>query len=130
MPKKKSLNLPLHAGANPYLFKYARDLRKRQTDAERIVWEMLRDRKFQNLKFRRQHPIFDFVADFYCHSLKLIVEIDGGYHDLPEQAIYDQERDKHFEEYSYNVIRFPNKDVLFDLKSVRRRLREYIVVIS
>jgi very-short-patch-repair endonuclease len=130
MPKKKSLNLPLHAGANPYLFKYAKDLRKRQTDAEKIVWEMLRDRRFQNLKFRRQHPIFDFVADFYCHSLKLIVEIDGGYHDLPEQVRYDQERDQYFEEYSYNVMRFPNKDVLFDLKSVRKRLREYIMVIS
>ncbi|WP_340105382.1 endonuclease domain-containing protein [Rhodohalobacter sp. 8-1] len=130
MPKNKPTYFPLHAGANPQLFKFARDLRKRQTDAEKIVWEILRDRRFQNLKFRRQHPIFNFVADFYCHSLKLIVEIDGGYHDLPEQIAYDQERDQYFKEYSYNVIRFLNKDVLFDLRSVRKRLRKYIMVIS
>lgn len=130
MPKRDPSNLPLHAGASPYLFKNAKDLRKRQTDAEKIIWEMLRDRRFQNLKFRRQHPIFNFVADFCCHSLKLIVEIDGGYHDLPEQIVYDQERDRYFEDYSYHVIRFSNKDALFDLKAVKRRLREYIMDIS
>lgn len=91
---------------------------------------MLRDRRFHNLKFRRQHPIFDFVADFYCHSLKLIVEIDSGYHDLPEQVVCDQERDQYFEDYSYKVIRFRNEDVLFELDSVKKRLREYIVGIS
>lgn len=130
MPKDKPSGLPLHAGAGPHLFKYARELRKRQTAAERIVWEMLRDRRFHNLKFRRQHPIFDFIADFYCHNLNLIVEIDGGYHDLPKQVVYDQERDQYFEDYSYNVIRFPNKDVLVDLESVKNRLRKYIMVIS
>lgn len=130
MTKRKPPDLPLHAGASPHLFKYARDLRQRQTDAEKIVWEMLRDRRFQNLKFRRQHPIFHFVADFYCHSLKLIVEVDGGHHDLPEQMVSDQERDQYFEDYSYHVIRLPNKDVLFDLQSVKKRLREYIIAIS
>lgn len=50
------------------------------TAAEKALWEQLRARRFLNLKFRRQHPIFDFIADFYCHEHKLIVEVDGKYH--------------------------------------------------
>jgi len=130
MPKERPPGFPLHAGASPHLFEHARVLRKKQTAAEKMVWEILRDRRFLNLKFRRQHPIFDFVADFYCHKLKLVVEIDGGYHGLPGQIIYDRERDLYFEDYSYNAIRFSNKNVLSDLQSVRRRLRDFIRIIS
>ncbi|MCB1579577.1 MAG: endonuclease domain-containing protein, partial [Alphaproteobacteria bacterium] len=74
--------------------KTARTLRKNQTDAEKLLWSKLRNRQFENLKFRRQHPVPPYVADFYCEDLKLIVEIDGGQH-TPEK---DRERQKYIED--------------------------------
>lgn len=58
----------------------AKVLRGKMTPAEKLLWEELRGKKFMGLKFRRQHPVLVYIADFYCHSIKLIIEIDGGYH--------------------------------------------------
>ena len=62
----------------PNILKNARNLRKNLTDAEQLLWRLLRDRLFANKKFRRQHPVGRYILDFYCHELKLAIEVDGG----------------------------------------------------
>jgi very-short-patch-repair endonuclease len=76
----------LHKGAGGDVFWYARTNRKGMTEAERILWFALRGRRLLGFKFRRQHPIDDFIADFYCHEKKLLIELDGGYHQEKGQA--------------------------------------------
>lgn len=76
-------------GATESSFSEAQFLRKNETETEKILWENLRDNQLQGFKFRRQHPISLYIADFYCHKLKLIIEIDGGYHDSSEQVQKD-----------------------------------------
>ncbi|MGB5942269.1 MAG: DUF559 domain-containing protein [Leeuwenhoekiella sp.] len=90
----------------------ARHLRQEQTEAEKELWGLLRNRKFLNLKFRRQHPLKDYIVDFYCLELGLIIELDGGYHNNPEQKEKDNLRDLHFKALGYWVLRFKN-DVVF-----------------
>ena len=70
------------------------------------------------LKFRRQHPIYDFIADFYCASCSLVVEIDGAYHEVADQAAYDRERTYVLNELDIKVIRFTNKEVLENIDFV------------
>ncbi len=70
------------------------------------------------MRFKRQHPILYFIADFYCHRAKLIIEVDGGYHNLQEQYIYDKNRDKELEEFGLKVIRFTNEQVFNDIENV------------
>lgn len=88
----------LHKGRNEQHYVNARRLRREETTAEAVLWETLRGRKFLNLKFRRQHPVNTYIADFYCHQLKLVIEVDGGYHADTDQKIKDEERTKALEE--------------------------------
>ena len=127
---KKGRNLPkipLHAGAEPHQFKYARELRREMTEAEKILWEHLRARRFLNLKVRRQHPILDFIADFYCHELLLIVEADGGYHEERDVKYYDKERTKEFNRCGITIVRFTNEEILNDLDRVLKSLKATVV---
>ncbi len=94
----------------------AKELRRNLTQAEANLWARLRNRQLGGLKFRRQHPVGPFIADFYCAEHRLVVEIDGDIHDLRIEQ--DQERTWQFEKYGYNVIRFPNGQVEQDLESV------------
>ena len=91
--------------------KLARLLRQEQTEAEKELWELLRNRKFENLKFRRQHPLKDYIVDFFCKELNLIIELDGGYHNDPEQREKDELRDRHLQLLGYRTLRFKNKAV-------------------
>lgn len=91
----------------------ARELRKNHTEAEELLWQLLRNRQLNNLKFRRQHPLkAGFILDFYCAESKLGIEIDGGYHNEKEQQAYDAERTKIIQEYGIHIIRFSNEQVL------------------
>src|SRR5215207_1966164 len=72
-----------------------RDFRRQQTPAEQTLWELLRDRRLDGLKFRRQFPITIFIADFCCFELKLVVELDGGVHEMRDQAAHDVNRDSY-----------------------------------
>jgi very-short-patch-repair endonuclease len=90
----------------------SRTLRKNMTEAEQALWHNLRSRKLDGLKFRRQQIIEGFIVDFFCHDLKLVVEIDGELHNEPEQKEIDQHRKKVFEARGLKEIRFKNKDVL------------------
>jgi len=125
-PRGEVNKLPLHAGAEPHQFKHARELRREMTEAEKVLWEYLRARRFLNLKFRRQHPILEFIADFYCHELKLIVEADGKYHEEDDVAYYDSERTKELHRYGFTVVRFSNDQILTDIENVLKQLSDFV----
>lgn len=105
-------------GAPSSSFLKAQALRKNETEAEKILWERLRNNQLKGYKFRRQHPISLFIADFYCHQLKLIIEIDGEYHHLPEQIEKDLERTQILESNGLQLIRFTNEEVQENLEGV------------
>lgn len=100
----------------------ARELRRSQTDAEKRLWYHLRNRQFLNLKFRRQHPIPPYIADFFCEELKLIIELDGGQH-TPDT---DEQRTRFLEKEGYTLIRFWNNDMLNNTEGVLETLAETI----
>ena len=97
--------------ANPLVFELAKHLRRNMTDAEIVLWGHLRA-GMSGLNFRRQHPIGIYIADFYCHKLKLIIEVDGTIHDKKEVKGYDIRREKDLVDWGYTVIRFSNRQVL------------------
>ena len=103
--------------ANPVMFEIAKDLRKNMTHAEMILWNNLKA-GINGLKFRRQHPIGIYVADFYCHKIKLIIEIDGSIHNKPETKNYDIKREKDLVDWGYKLIRFSNDEVNQALEKV------------
>ena len=96
----------------------ARTLRQRQTDAEKILWYHLRNRRLGGHKFRRQHPIGRYIVDYFCDAAHLVVELDGGGHNEPRQIAYDQVRTSWFEKQGLQVLRFWNDDVLTDTDKV------------
>jgi very-short-patch-repair endonuclease len=100
--------------------KYARDLRQSQTDAERKLWWRLRDRRLTEFKFRRQHPIGPFIADFCCTEAKLVVELDGGQHTLQRRS--DTVRTDFLEAQGYRVLRFWNNEILTNTDGVLQRI--------
>lgn len=87
-----------------------KELRKNSTEAEEILWFELRNNKL-GVKFKRQHSIGGYIADFYCQKYKLIIELDGEVHDTKEAKEYDVVRDKFFKELGYKVLRFQNYEV-------------------
>ena len=102
----------------PDILRNARDLRSTMTDAENLLWLLLRDRRFCGFKFRRQHPVSRYILDFYCHKAKLAIELDGGGHASDEQMAYDAERTKELQGTAIKVLRFWNSDVLKDVELV------------
>lgn len=112
-------------GASTKIFSNARKLRENQTEAEEFLWLALRENQLDGLKFRRQHPLSIYIADFYCHKLKLIIEIDGGYHQTKEQMILDAERTTAIEFQGLKVIRFTNDEVLLKLPEVLNKIKEF-----
>lgn len=112
--------------AKPDIFKKAKELRKDMTETEEILWKRLRNRKLNGLKFRRQHPVDIFIADFYCHEKKLIVELDGGIHDTIEQMEYDDGRTFELEEKGFIILRFRNEEVLNEIEQVLEKIIETV----
>jgi len=98
----------------------ARRLRRNMTPAEQKLWEALKGRQVAGLKFRCQHPVGPFVLDFYCPERRLVVELDGGIHEMLENR--DQARTAQLADYGYHVIRFRNDEVFDDLDSVLERI--------
>jgi very-short-patch-repair endonuclease len=107
-----------------------RELRKSMTPAEQLLWECLRDRRLAGLKFRRQHAIGHYIADFYCHEHRLIIELEGSVHDRPEQAEHDKVRKRELEAQGFRVLIFRNEEVLNDPEGVLQRILEAITPIS
>jgi very-short-patch-repair endonuclease len=102
---------------------FARKLRRNQTDAERVLWFRLRDRRLDGLKFKRQVPIDKFIVDFCCAEARLIIELDGGQHALRDET----NRTVILEAMGYLVLRFWNNDVLQNTEGV---LEEILNVIN
>ena len=116
----------MYKGAPPDSFAKAKFLRDNMTDAEKLLWEKLKDNKLKGFKFRREHPIHIYIVDFYCHKLKLIIEIDGGYHDSKEQKLLDAERSEILKFQELEIIRFANEEVLGNIEFVIRKIEEKI----
>ena len=105
---------------------YARRLRRDQTDAERKLWSRLRDRRLGGARFRRQHPIGSYVADFCCTEANLVIELDGGQHAL--RTWEDQERTAYIESHGYRVLRFWDNEALTNTEGVLIRIVEALSV--
>jgi very-short-patch-repair endonuclease len=109
-------------GAKPDTFSKANTLRNKMTVSEKLLWEKLKGKKLNNYKFRRQHPIQNFIADFYCHELDLIIEIDGEYHNNKEQFEYDKNRTGILNFNGIEVLRFTNFEVKNNVQLVLHKI--------
>jgi len=98
-------------------------LRRDRSPAEHILWRHLKGRQLLGYKFRRQHGIGRYIVDFYCPSLRLIVEVDGDSHFEEQQKKYDQVRSTYFKQLSIRTLRFRNDEVRYDTLQVLERLR-------
>jgi len=124
MPKlRNTIEYIFHYGATPVIFDHAQQLRRNMTHAEAILWEALRNRRFEGLKFRRQHPLSKFIVDFYCHEKRLVVEVDGNIHDKPEVKEYDANREAELKNLGLIIARFTNEEIENDIMNVLERLR-------
>jgi very-short-patch-repair endonuclease len=106
------------------LSEFAKENRKNATEAEDALWQELRNRNIDNCKFRRQHPIAGFIPDFVCLEKKLIIEIDGEYHNEEGQQKYDEARTQWLIEHQYQLIRFTNEEVLHQLPTVIQKIQD------
>jgi cyclase len=113
---------PFFLGAKANIFKNAEALRIRSTDSEKILWQKLKAKKFHGFKFRRQHPVNIFIVDFYCHEKSLVIELDGGYHNLPDVKEYDEKREAMLKDWGLKVIRFKNEEVEKDIHTVLKKI--------
>ena len=105
---------------------FAEENRKHPTQAESILWEFLRGKQL-GCSFRRQHVIGQFIADFVCLERNLVIEIDGGYHQLPEQQTSDEERSEWLNSQGLKVMRFTNDEILNNIEQVINRIKEEII---
>ena len=117
------------ASADKYelLKEYSQDLRKEMTPSEKSLWKALRD-NFQGFRFRRQHVIGDYIADFICLPARLVIEVDGEYHSTPQQRMLDETRTAYLKEKGYRVIRFTNDEVDFQIKEVVLKIKESLTL--
>ncbi len=92
------------------------------TQAELILWEQLKMNRLKGYRFKSQHPINFFIADFYCHKARLVVEVDGSIHDTLDQIEYDANRTYILEEFGITVIRFRNEEVLNSINDVLNKI--------
>ena len=106
------------------MINHRRELRRSQTKEEGILWQRLRNRQLNNLKFTRQHSIVGYVADFYCAEKRIVVELDGIHHYSESGLEYDRIRSKIFEAVNIRVLRFKNEVIANDIKSVLERILE------
>jgi very-short-patch-repair endonuclease len=112
--------VPRIRGTTSEIDQRAKDLRHNPTRAEALLWARLRNHQLNGLKFRRQHPLGQFIADFCCPACRLIVELDGPIHQ--RQIQHDQDRTQRFEGFGFRVIRFTNDRVEHDIENVLKEI--------
>ena len=117
MPVK---NIVIGQSVSSEMYERSKELRREMTPAEKILWKELRTNKLNGLHFRRQQIIGRFIVDFYCHQHELIVEVDGGIHNLQKE--YDAEREAYLNTRGFRVIRFKNEEVKNDLQGVLKKI--------
>ncbi len=141
-PAKLEYETPLRLGVkNPYrsggmfegashiIFENAKHLRKNMTDAEKVLWMYLKV-GIGGLKFRRQHPIGLYIADFYCHKIRLVIEVDGSIHEDAAIKKLDQARQNDLEKWGCNILRFTNQQVMNQIEEVRKIISEKILQLN
>jgi very-short-patch-repair endonuclease len=106
-------------GAKKHTFLKAKELRDNMTEAELKLWEILNKKQIKGYRFKAQHPIDIFIVDFYCHPLKLVIEVDGGIHLTKDQKEYDLGRTEELKQFGLEVIRFTNDQVLNSIDKVK-----------
>jgi very-short-patch-repair endonuclease len=124
--KRLSVEYPMYFGATPDVFKKAKELRKYGTAAENILWSRLNRNQILGLQIRRQHPIERFIADFYFAKIRLVIEVDGSIHELPENKDYDIGRSEILNDFGITVIRFSNAQVINNLDQVITEIEETV----
>lgn len=112
-------------GAHPIIFEFAKRLRNNLTPSEMILWGKLKE-CFPKFKFRRQHPVFLYIADFYCHKEKLIIEIDGSIHQLAEVKAKDEIKQKDLEDLGIRVLRFSTDEILYHIDTVTHTIASFL----
>ena len=112
----------LHQGAKPVTHQYARELRQTPTEAEKKLWSLLRNRQLRGKKFRRQHPIANYILDFYCHECKLGIELDGNVHSTNEAKKYDRSRTALLKVTGITILRFWNGEILNYTSTVLQKI--------
>lgn len=116
----------MYFGATKEKIVLARKLRNHSTDSEQILWQKIRNCQIEGAKFRRQHPISEFIADFYCHEIRLVIEVDGGIHDHGRQAERDIERTRILNSLGITVVRFSNDQIINRLNDSLNDLKQQI----
>ena len=112
-------------GADKLLFEKAATLRRQQTFAEEILWDYLRTKPL-GFKFRRQHPFASYILDFYCHRLKLAIEVDGSIHQKEDVKENDEIRQRQLEEEGLSFIRFTNDQIILRLEGVIQQIESHL----
>lgn len=115
----------MFSGAEKFLFERASIFRKQQTFAEEILWNYLRTKPF-GFKFRRQHPFSAYILDFYCHQLKLAIEVDGSIHDVEKVKENDHARQQQLEQEGITFLRFTNNEIRLKREEVIRQIDSFL----
>ena len=115
----------MHYGATMEIFQIAERLRRDMTATEKIIWDRVCKNQL-GVRIRRQHPVWKFIADFYCHEVKLVIEIDGGIHLHPESKEYDISRDIILKEFQIEILRLSDKEVTNEPDLVIEKIKSTI----
>ena len=118
---------PFYYGAKPDGLRLAGDLRHNMTRAEKLLWGQLRNRKMNGFRFRRQHPINEFIVDFFCYEAKLVIELDGDVHMDRAQMEKDIDRTRILNRHGLFVIRFKNEEVEKNMKYVISQINKELL---
>ena len=105
---------------SPEMLERAKELRREMTPAEKILWKHLKANRLNGLHFRRQQVVHGYFPDFYCHQHELVVELDGGIHELQKE--YDAEREEYLISLGFRIIRFKNEEITNNLKGVLQKI--------
>jgi len=116
----------MYYGATSQTLEKALILRNRLTEAEILLWERLKGKQILGYRFRRQHPINIYIVDFYCHSAKLVVELNGGFH--KKQKEYDRERTKDLKMYGLKILRFYNSEIEMNIDDVVLKIKQTCII--
>ncbi len=111
---------------NPKLKEFARQLRNHSTKSEIKLWKYLKGKQMRGYNFHRQKPLLNFIADFYCYELSLVIELDGYTHQFQDTIIKDAIKEKELKKVGLSVLRFEDNEVMNDLENVLRVIENYI----
>lgn len=114
-------------GAPPEIFEKAKALRRNLTNEEKKLWDYLKHSPRKGFRFRRQHPIYIYVVDFYCHKAKLVIEVDGPDHNSKQKAYLDKIRTEDLNNLGIKVLRFQNEQVNNEIEKVIATIKEHLI---